>query len=294
MTISDVINIILSCLSFLLAVISVITVIITLKQNGKMIRNTEEQIAEMRKEHMMSLQPVINFTNAIFKMEKPRLFFSPPIDEYSIQSRSYFSVDIENITSAVALNVNCNACLIIKKDEKDIVTTTTELINALSADKRYIQFMFTSGEVPEKIYECLREMSSKKRPSIFISIIFTNTTGGHFSVENRYHIVIKDMEKLKKWHSIIASAEAEYKTELDYLRKNGMDKIIFDKINNDITKKIGEEGYIECRCIDIIEAFKYEAIKEDDYLKILKKCSYPIYVGNMEPVCVHLDDNKND
>lgn len=38
MNISDTINIILSVLSFVLALISVVTVIITLRQNGKMIK----------------------------------------------------------------------------------------------------------------------------------------------------------------------------------------------------------------------------------------------------------------
>lgn len=49
MNISDTINIILSVLSFVLALISVVTIIITLRQNGKMIKNNEDQIAEMQK-----------------------------------------------------------------------------------------------------------------------------------------------------------------------------------------------------------------------------------------------------
>ena len=66
MNISDTINIILSVLSFVLALISVVTVIITLRQNGKMIKNNEDQIAEMRNEHRMSLQPVLYFSNTQF------------------------------------------------------------------------------------------------------------------------------------------------------------------------------------------------------------------------------------
>ena len=45
------VGILLSVLSFLLAAISVITVIITLKQNGKMLQLSNDQINEMRKEH---------------------------------------------------------------------------------------------------------------------------------------------------------------------------------------------------------------------------------------------------
>lgn len=74
MNISDTINIILSVLSFVLALISVVTVIITLRQNGKMIKNNEDQIAEMRNEHRMSLQPVLYFSNPKYCLERPRLF----------------------------------------------------------------------------------------------------------------------------------------------------------------------------------------------------------------------------
>ena len=82
MNISDTINIILSVLSFVLALISVVTVIITLRQNGKMIKNNEDQIVEMRNEHRMSLQPVLYFSNPKYCLERPRLFYTPPTNEF--------------------------------------------------------------------------------------------------------------------------------------------------------------------------------------------------------------------
>ena len=103
MNISDTINIILSVLSFVLALISVVTVIITLRQNGKMIKNNEDQIAEMRNEHRMSLQPVLYFSNPKYCLERPRLFYTPPTNEYSIRSRCHFFVDVENISSAMLM-----------------------------------------------------------------------------------------------------------------------------------------------------------------------------------------------
>lgn len=102
--ISIVVNSVLSVLSFFLAAISVITVIVSLKQNGKMIQLNNEQISEMRKEHELSLQPVIIFLDPQFVIEKPRLFYTPPEDEYSITSRFGFRFDAKNISSAVAVN----------------------------------------------------------------------------------------------------------------------------------------------------------------------------------------------
>lgn len=64
-------------------------------------------------------------------------------------------------------------------------------------------------------------MNSIKRPHIFITAIYSNTTGGHFYIKNGYHIYVDEYEKIKCWHSIVASAEVEYKSELNYLRRTG-------------------------------------------------------------------------
>ncbi|WP_195409895.1 hypothetical protein [Ruminococcus sp. J1101004_170508_H5] len=158
MNISDTINIILSVLSFVLALISVVTVIITLRQNGKMIKNNEDQIAEMRNEHRMSLQPVLYFSNPKYCLERPRLFYTPPTNEYSIRSRCHFFVDVENISSAVAVNINCNAYVAINEDKTEIFDlSTTKRIKVLSDEKIRIEFMFP-GDFQEKIYNSLREI----------------------------------------------------------------------------------------------------------------------------------------
>ena len=65
MNISDTINIILSVLSFVLALISVVTVIITLRQNGKMIKNNEDQIAEMNIECHCNLYCIFLIQNIV-------------------------------------------------------------------------------------------------------------------------------------------------------------------------------------------------------------------------------------
>ena len=50
MSVGQIVDIVLSILSFLLAAISVVTVIITLKQNKKMIENNSLQLKEMQEE----------------------------------------------------------------------------------------------------------------------------------------------------------------------------------------------------------------------------------------------------
>ena len=37
-------------------------------------------------------------------------------------------------------------------------------------------------------------MNSIKRPHIFITAIYSNTTGGHFYIKNGYHIYVDEYE----------------------------------------------------------------------------------------------------
>ena len=66
MSVGQIVDIVLSILSFLLAAISVVTVIITLKQNKKMIENNSLQLKEMQEEYRLSIQPLLEFQNAGF------------------------------------------------------------------------------------------------------------------------------------------------------------------------------------------------------------------------------------
>ena len=75
---STIVNIVLSILSFLLAAISVVTVIITLRQNREMLNNNEKQLGEMRKDHQLSIQPIIAIEDVHFHIERPRFFYTPP------------------------------------------------------------------------------------------------------------------------------------------------------------------------------------------------------------------------
>ena len=259
-----------------------------------MIKNNEDQIAEMRNEHRMSLQPVLYFSNPKYCLERPRLFYTPPTNEYSIRSRCHFFVDVENISSAVAVNINCNAYVAINEDKTEIFDlSTTKRIKVLSDEKIRIEFMFP-GDFQEKIYNSLREMNSIKRPHIFITAIYSNTTGGHFYIKNGYHIYVDEYEKIKCWHSIVASAEVEYKSELNYLRRTGKKNQLFERIKKQVEESAGDEKYIEFECVDMMDIFKYGIITEEEYLKKLKECHYPTYVGNLNAGCINKEQSSEE
>ena len=222
------------------------------------------------------------------------LFYTPPTNEYSIRSRCHFFVDVENISSAVAVNINCNAYVAINEDKTEIFDlSTTKRIKVLSDEKIRIEFMFP-GDFQEKIYNSLREMNSIKRPHIFITAIYSNTTGGHFYIKNGYHIYVDEYEKIKCWHSIVASAEVEYKSELNYLRRTGKKNQLFERIKKQVEESAGDEKYIEFECVDMMDIFKYGIITEEEYLKKLKECHYPTYVGNLNAGCINKEQSSEE
>lgn len=52
------VNVTLCILSFILAAISVVTVIVSLRQNGKLLKMSSEQLSEMRKERELVIMSI--------------------------------------------------------------------------------------------------------------------------------------------------------------------------------------------------------------------------------------------
>lgn len=294
--ISLLVNTLLCVLSFALAVISVITLIVSLKQNGKMIQVSNEQINEMRKEHALSLQPVLFFVNPRFVIEKPRLFYSPPQDEYSIQSRYRFMVEVNNLSSAVAVNFVCTGAGIIQgENENFVIDSCSNRLNVIAAKPEKLEFMFIEKNYG-MVFDSLRVESVTLLPQGELEAIFRNTTGGAFRMKERYIISPREdiMDEIKKWHSIVSSAPIEYKEELKSLStSHGYNKELFDRLSEIISKRGGEKNEISIGCVELDDYFVYEPISIEEYNKIVNHRVFPRYVGNMQKECLVKENNEN-
>jgi len=286
---SILINAILCVLSFVLAVISVITVILTLKQNGKMIRISNAQISEMRKEHELSLQPVLSFSNPVFFIEKPRLFYSPPESEYSIQSRFGFEIEVKNLSSAVAVYIICSGTI---KANDETYDSCSKQINILAGSPEKLHFMFLEQKRGE-VFSSLREENTNKLLQCEVEVVFRNTTGGAFRMKKHYIVNPKEetIGEIKKWHSIVASAEVEYKEELNRLRaSHGKDHVLFCKLREEINKKEENENRININCVELDKFFVYESISIDEYTKVKGQKSFPTFIGFNQKECIANQD----
>ena len=86
----------------------------------------------------------------------------------------------------------------------------------------------------------------------------------------------------------------EYKSELNYLRRTGKKDQLFERIKKQVEESAGDEKYIEFECVDMMDIFKYGIITEEEYLKKLKECHYPTYVGNLNAGCINKEQSSEE
>lgn len=192
MSVGEIVDIVLSILSFLLAAISVVTVIITLKQNKKMIENNSLQLREMQEEYRLSIQPLLEFQNVGFCLDRPRFFYSPPEDEYAFLSRYRFKTELKNISQVPAICIDVTAILYVFRDnDRKALKTITRRISAISGndEKAAVEIMF-SGDSIHLLYEALRENSTKYLPQITVMATYKNACGGCFLCEKSIYTYV--------------------------------------------------------------------------------------------------------
>lgn len=294
MEVSTIVNITLSALSFLLAAISVITIIITIKQNSKMLRTNEQQLEEMRKERQLSAQPILILENDAFYIDRPRLYYTPPEDSYEFLSAYRYEATLKNVSTATALCIDVSGALVIVKDNAEMELQTVSFRqNVLPAgsSSNIFNIRFT-GDSKGYIYEALREQKSSKLPKIKIKAIYKNTCGGYFSCTKTMLIVPSDDEFkcIRDWHTCIVSAPTEAKEALDVMKtvQKGKEwervfelstKVFDAQLGNPCIEKIS----VSLR--EIPEKYGFSTLSEGEFEQEVLTHRYSRYV-HKEPECI--------
>lgn len=290
---NETVSLIICILSFVLALVSVITVIVSLKQNAKQIKFNKEQLEEMRKEHQLSMQPVLMLENPVFKIERPRPFYSPPEKEFSIQSRYYFYTDIRNVTKAVATFVNAEAKLLVVKPEKKLQKRSAAIrANILTGEGvTNLHFMFVDDE-GELVYNALREANSRLMPRVEVTLYYKNTSGGCFKTSSIYTVVLDENNEstIKEWHTFLDSAGTRYKEELDQMKREGdLQGTHYDSIKDKMNRVLGDVRTIDVKCFEGIEEYMYSSISQEEYERAIESFNYPVRIIK-NPIC---DNNEH-
>ena len=282
-------NTISSISSFFVAILTVITVYTTSRQLDFM----QQQLDQMRDEQRLSEQPVLDVVNPEFKIERPRFFYSPK--EYIFQSRYFFSLQVNNLSSYPAIFTDISAELIVEQKNKEIVSNAASRrlnVIAANATSNIISIMFVH-DTASNILSALRSSTASALPKLRLIITYKSLSGANYMLEHTYLLDIKEETDdqgaiLKNWHTTIAAASIEEKETLEALKRAPTEEkqdelfALTKKIFDD--KLIGGES-LSVSTIEIPQKFVIKCVTDDEFNSIMDEHHYGKYIGNHLPEC---------
>ncbi|WP_292376592.1 hypothetical protein [Methanosarcina sp. UBA411] len=231
--------------------------------NSKQLDVMSKQLNEMKNDRELQNQPLPWISNLNFYIEKPKLFYSPPVPiekRHSVQATYWAEFEIKNVGSYPAVCVDVSSLVLvlkdkpnttydscfaaIKEDSSDIVRKNddrylsfegiSERIDTLEEkEKCNVHFMFSHDE-EGVLLRRLIDSRNVHYPILKIRILFKNILGAPFFLYNVYslyppYINSEISPVLKDWLSKIVSFPITYNNELDSLKsldksRNGKDR----------------------------------------------------------------------
>lgn len=262
---------------------------------------SEAQLAEMRTARELVAQPLPIPKSVIFQVERPRLFYSPPEDEHSAQSRYTVLVPLSNPTQYPAVGVNVSSYVHFG-DPRTVLTSTDTYLSILAPGanidegKSVPAFLF-AGDVAGSLFDQLRQHDPRKVPAVSVVVLFKNTLGAHFRIVQSYQVYAPDDhgQTLRVWHTGIAGFGAKYKQELTQLREMKRKHVetawdeLFQKVKQEFAESVPGSDSLQLRAYAVPASFLLENIPKDDYEKGLKNAAYSQVISETYGCPVELD-----
>lgn len=264
----------------------------------------EAQLQEMRTARELVAQPLPIPSEAIFRVERPRLFYSPPEDEHSAQSRYTVKVPLSNPTQYPAIGVNVSVYVHFG-DPRTVLSSTDTYLSILTpgasseTDLSTPDFLFT-GDGKGALFDQLRQHDPRKVPALSVVAIFRNTLGAHFRLVQSYQVYAPDdlTQTIRDWHTGIAGFGAKYKQELTQLRElrrkhaeQSWDSL-FQSVKKEFAESVPGPDFVELRAYAVPASFLLENITKDEYEKGLKNAAYSQVISNTYDCPVEMDSRK--
>lgn len=239
------------------------------------------QLAEMKYDRITQEQPLVVVNCEKFKVNPPKMYYSPPENKYSFCSQYYYEAEIKNESSFAAISVDVTSEMLIKTDEgKKVLHTSSERIKTLSAGQQIkIGFLFLD-EGKYSVYTALRQMKTNELPVIKTTIIYKNLCGVYFMV-NSYSTVFPskdDMQQLVAWHTSITTAATASKEIIDRmlaLPLNDPDrKKMFNTMKESFNSNFENDVALSVDCEEEPLGFEVALISKDEFQEILSEHGY--------------------
>ena len=267
----------------------VFSIILQRKEFDLTIKSMTRQLSEMVKSRHLSSQPLPVLKVKKCYVETPRFFYNPPEDEHKAISRYFFEYNIENKSNYVVADISISARMYINIKKKKIeFDSAGNHISTLSANEVFpeeetLNFMFTSDN-KSLLFESL---TSGDLPTISVDIIYQNIIGGHFRVNQSFHVDVKsdkDGKIIRKWHALIMSFPINYKSELsalnNYKTKNQDDK--WSDLFNEVKEKFVAETHDEKLKLTLSEipgSFNVKILTKEEFSEKIDS----VYYGHKLP-----------
>lgn len=272
----DIVTYLTGISSFIIAILTVFYVL----TNSNQLDVMSKQLVEMKKDRELQNQPLPWIENVRFKIDAPRLFYSPPDKKHSFISRYSGYIDLINLSDCPAISIDITSKLIIKnREEETVLESIFERVDTLAGNKRYprnesdkkISFLFSSDETG-KLFSILRDFS--KTPILKVDIVYRNILGGCFLIENEYQLIQhkEDDDMINLWHTDIVSFETKEKEILEKLihlkkqKDSGWDEL-FDSVTASYKY---EKDKVALNAYSLKGALKINTLETEDYEKRLE------------------------
>lgn len=247
------------------------------------------QLDEMKTSRQIQSQPLVIPSKCLFSIERPRFYYTPPEDKYSTMSRYHAKFSVSNPTEYPAVIVNCRAYLVLKNDadKLDALGAVDEFIDvvvpqlASESNLNEVSFMYI-GDEEGKLFNALRQSDPRKVPVLYTNIYYKNVIGAHFKVTQIFHVFPKDenLSVLRKWHSCIASFQANFKSHLNELGKlKNKNEIEWDNVFQGVKEEFdgqldSEDKNLLFSASEMPGEFNVKQLSAAEYQKELGPVSY--------------------
>ncbi|MEE0110065.1 MAG: hypothetical protein UEP57_04135 [Oscillospiraceae bacterium] len=239
------------------------------------------QLAEMKHDRITQEQPLVVVDCEKFNVNPPKMYYSPPENEYSFCSQYYYEAEIKNESSFAAISVDVTSEMLIKTDEgKKVLHSSSKRIKTLSAGQQIkIGFLFLD-EGKYSVYTALRQMKTKELPTVKTTIIYKNLCGAYFKV-NSYSSVFpskEDTQQLIAWHTSITTATTASKEIIGRmltLPLNDPDrKKMFNNMKEAFDNSFENDVVLSIDCEEEPLGFEIVVISKEEFEEILSKHGY--------------------
>ena len=258
----------IALLSSLLTVfLTSLYVMTTLDQTSSMVN----QLNEMKLDRKTQQQPLLIPKVEKFIIDAPRLFFSPPTEEYKFATRCHADIIIENLSSIPVINVQVKSKLYTEKnDTRQVEWESCAAFDTIGNSKVTAKNMLLQVLHPNEFFNIIRSSSA---PLLEVEVIYNNIMGAHFAVVKQFALYqsSNDNDSIINWHSDLVSFETKEKENIKHLYRLRQDGVDTEELFTNLKDKYKYQKNEICLSAEYIPGHIDATLIDDDkYYELLK------------------------